>query len=83
VQQLLLHLYCVKRFLPLRPACTAAAAAAGGAAAAVVQWSLGQAGVGAAGVAMCFVWLATAHKLGQHHKQLATADSAVRDKMML
>ncbi|WIA43362.1 hypothetical protein OEZ86_009851 [Tetradesmus obliquus] len=48
-----------------------------------VQWSLGQAGVGAAGVAMCFVWLATAHKLGQHHKQLAKADAAVREKMTL
>jgi hypothetical protein len=51
--------------------------------AADVKWSLGQAGVGAAGVAMCFVWLATAHKLGQHHKQLAKADAAVREKMTL
>jgi hypothetical protein len=58
-------------------------AAAAAAAAADVQWSLGQAGVGAAGVAMCFVWLATAHKLGQHHKRLVKADAAVREKMAL
>ncbi|KAF6253317.1 hypothetical protein COO60DRAFT_1547527 [Scenedesmus sp. NREL 46B-D3] len=48
-----------------------------------VRWSLGQAGVGAAGVAMCFVWLATAHQLGHHHQRLLTAQLAVREKMAL
>jgi hypothetical protein len=77
----LLHLFvaCSESLSCKHSICVAAAAAI----AADVQWSLGQAGVGAAGVAMCFVWLATAHKLGQHHKQLVTVDAAVREKMAL
>jgi Ca2+/Na+ antiporter len=38
-----------------------------------VQWSLGQAGVGAAGGCMCVVWLFTALALGRKHKQLASS----------
>jgi hypothetical protein len=43
-----------------------------------VQYSLGQAGVGAAGCVMCVVWLATALALGRTHKQLASNTAALK-----
>jgi hypothetical protein len=43
-----------------------------------VQYSLGQAGVGAAGCLMCVVWLLTALALGRKHKQLAGVGAALK-----